>query len=72
MPSSDNAVYKMLELTGTSDKSCDDAVQNAIARASKTVRNLRWFEVIETRGAIEKGKVTQWQVMIKVGFHLDK
>ena len=49
-----NAVYKMLELTGTSTKSCDDAVQNAITRASKTVRNMRWFEVTETRGAIEQ------------------
>jgi len=67
-----NAVYKMLELTGTSTKSCDDAVQNAIKRASKTVRNMRWFEVIETRGAIEDGNVAEWQVTIKCGFRLDK
>ena len=67
-----DAVYKMLELTGTSTKSCDDAVQNAITRASKTVRNMRWFEVLETRGAIENGKVSEWQVTIKCGFRLEK
>jgi dodecin len=67
-----NAVYKMLELTGTSTKSCDDAVQNAIARAGKTVRNMRWFQVLETRGAIDDGKVTEWQVTVKCGFRLDK
>lgn len=66
-----NHVYKMLELTGTSSKSCDDAVQNAITRAGKTVRNLRWFQVLETRGAIENGKVVEWQVMIKAGFRLE-
>ena len=67
-----NAVYKMLELTGTSPKSSDDAVQNAIARASVTVRNLRWFEVIDQRGAIENGKVAEWQVTVKCGFRLEK
>ncbi|CAN5475377.1 dodecin family protein [soil metagenome] len=67
-----NSVYKMLELTGTSSKSCDDAVQNAIARAGKTVRNMRWFEVLETRGSIEDSKVSEWQVTIKCGFRLDK
>jgi flavin-binding protein dodecin len=66
-----NSVYKMLELTGTSTKSCDDAVQNAIARASKTVRNMRWFQVTETRGAIEEGKVSEWQVTVKCGFRLE-
>ena len=66
-----NSVYKMLELTGTSTKSCDDAVQNAISRASKTVRNMRWFQVTETRGAIEEGKVSEWQVTVKCGFRLE-
>jgi flavin-binding protein dodecin len=67
-----NVVYKMLELTGTSSKSTDDAIQGAIARASQTVRNLRWFEVIDQRGAIEGGQVTEWQVTVKCGFRLEK
>ena len=67
-----NAVYKMLELTGTSTRSSDDAIKNAIARASQTVRNLRWFEVIEQRGAIDGGEVAEWQVTVKCGFRLDK
>lgn len=67
-----NAVYKMLELTGTSGKSSDDAIQNALTRAGKTVRNMKWFEVLDCRGAIENGKVAEWQVTIKCGFRLDK
>src|SRR5262245_1415574 len=67
----DDAVYKMLELTGTSSKSIEDAVQIAISRADQTVRNLRWFEILETRGAIENGRISQWQVMLKAGFRLD-
>jgi flavin-binding protein dodecin len=66
-----NHVYKVIELTGTSPTSVEDAVSGAIARASKTVRNMRWFEVIETRGAIDGGKVGEWQVLIKVGFTLE-
>ena len=65
-------VYKLIELTGTSDRSIEDAVSGAIERASKTVRNMRWFEVIETRGAIDNGKVEKWQVTLKVGFRLDE
>ncbi len=61
-------VYKLLELTGTSANSIEDAVEKALKRAHKTVQNLRWFQVIETRGNIEKGKVDHWQVTIKVGF----
>jgi flavin-binding protein dodecin len=61
-------VYKLLELTGTSATSIEDAVEKALKRAHKTVQNLRWFQVIETRGNIEKGKVDHWQVTIKVGF----
>lgn len=70
MAHTDN-VYKLIELTGTSSNSIEEAVNNAFARASKTVRNMRWFEVIETRGAVEDGKVAQWQVTIKVGFTMD-
>lgn len=61
-------IYKLIELTGTSTKSIEDAVQNAIRRAHKTTKHLCWFQVIETRGNIEKGKVQHWQVTIKVGF----
>ncbi|MEP7015529.1 MAG: dodecin [Verrucomicrobiota bacterium] len=63
--------YKKIELVGSSPKSFDDAVTNAVARAGKTVRNMRWFEVTETRGHIEDGKVNHWQVTLKVGFTLD-
>ena len=64
-------VYKQIELTGSSTKSVEDAVENAISRAAKTVRNMRWFEVTDTRGYIEKGKLHYWQVTIKVGFTLE-
>jgi flavin-binding protein dodecin len=65
-------VYKVLELTGTSAKSSDDAIATAIARASKSVRNMKWFQVSEVRGGIEKSKVAHWQVTIKVGFTLEE
>jgi flavin-binding protein dodecin len=65
-------VYKILELTGSSTKSIEDAVQNAVAKASKTMRNLHWFEVCDTRGHIEDGKVAHWQVTLKIGFRLDE
>ena len=64
-------VYKLIELTGTSSTSIEQAVNNALARAAKTVRNMRWMEVVETRGAIKDGKVDVWQVTVKVGFTLD-
>jgi flavin-binding protein dodecin len=64
-------VYKTIELTGSSPKGLEDAISNAIAKASETVHNLRWFQVIDTRGEIEKGKVAHWQVTMKVGFTLD-
>jgi flavin-binding protein dodecin len=66
-----NHVYKYIELIGSSSTSVEDAVHNAIARASKTVRNMRWFQVTETRGQIENNKVAHWQVTIKVGFTLE-
>ena len=64
-------VYKLIELTGSSPSGIEDAVNNAINRAGKTVRNMRWFEVTETRGHIENGKVQHWQVTVKVGFTLE-
>jgi flavin-binding protein dodecin len=63
-----NPVYKLVELTGTSTTSIEDAVDQAIKRANKTIKNLFWFQVVETRGNIAKGKVHHWQVTIKVGF----
>lgn len=64
-------VYKHIELTGSSETSIEDAIQRAISRASESVHNLRWFEVIDTRGHIEHGRVAHWQVTLKVGFTLD-
>ena len=63
-----DTVYKLIELTGTSTTSIEDAVAKAIKRAHKTIKNLCWFQVVETRGSIEKGRVQHWQVTIKVGF----
>ncbi|HEX9781242.1 MAG TPA: dodecin [Opitutaceae bacterium] len=65
-------IYKQITLTGTSTESIEQAVQNAIRRASKSVRNMRWFEIIETRGDIADGTVKHWQVTMKVGFTLDE
>ena len=67
-----NHIYKHIELTGTSPVSIDQAIKNAIERAAKTIHNMRWFEVIDTRGHIDGGKVADWQVTIKVGFTLDE
>ncbi len=64
-------VYKKLELVGSSQTGIEDAVQNALARASKTVRNMRWFEVTETRGHLEENKINHWQVTVKIGFTLE-
>lgn len=64
-------VYKVVELTGSSHTGVEDAVRNAIARASETVRNMRWFEITDTRGHIEGNSIGHWQVTIKVGFTLD-
>ena len=65
-------VYKLLELTGSSKSSIEDAVQNAIVKASKTIRNMHWFQVTETRGQIADGKIAHWQVTLKVGFTLEE
>ena len=64
-------VYKLIELTGTSAVSIEEAVNHAIHRAHQTIKNLSWFQVIETRGNINKGKVRHWQVTIKVGFTVE-
>jgi flavin-binding protein dodecin len=64
-------VYKKIELTGSSTKSIEDAIHNAIAQASKTLRNMRWFEVVDVRGHIEDAAVQHWQVTVKVGFTLE-
>lgn len=63
--------YKIIELVGSSKVSIEDAVQSAVAKASATLRNLRWFEVVETRGYVEEGKVAYWQVTVKIGFTLE-
>lgn len=64
-------IYKHIELTGSSKTSMEHAIEAAIAKAAETVRNMRWFVVTETRGAVENQKVAYWQVTIKVGFTLD-
>ena len=64
-------VYKTLELVGSSTTSADDAVKRAVARAAQTVRQLRWFQVLDTRGHIENGAVAHWQVTVKIGFTLE-
>jgi dodecin len=64
-------VYKLLELTGSSTDGLEEAIQNAISKAAKTLHNLHWFQVVDTRGQIEDGQVAHWQVTLKVGFRLD-
>jgi flavin-binding protein dodecin len=64
-------IYKVVELVGTSESSIEDAIQSAISRARETLRNLRWFEVVQTRGHIEDGNVRHYQVTLKVGFTME-
>ena len=64
-------VYKALELTGSSPTSSDDAVRVALAKASESIRDIRWFEVLDTRGHVKDGKVAHWQVTVKVGFTIE-
>ena len=64
-------VYKLLELVGSSPIGTDDAIRNAIATAARTVRNIDWFEVVETRGHVVNGAVAHFQVTLKVGFRLE-
>lgn len=65
-------IYKKIELTGSSTAGMQQAIENAISKASQTVRDMRWFEVVETRGHIVDGKIAHWQVTIKVGFTLSE
>ncbi|MFN8474314.1 MAG: dodecin [Anaerolineae bacterium] len=64
-------VYKVIEIVGSSSKGSDDAVRNAIERAKETVRNMRWFQVTETRGYIDEDGLAYWQVTLKIGFTLE-
>jgi dodecin len=64
-------IYKTIELVGSSTVGIEDAIRKAIAKAAETVRNLRWFEVTETRGYIEGGQVAHWQITLKIGFTLE-
>lgn len=63
-------IYKKIELVGSSPVSIEEAVKNAVSRAAETIRNMRWLEVIETRGHIEDGRIAHWQVTVKIGFTL--
>ena len=64
-------VYKVVELVGSSEDSIEDAIRSAIKRADQTLRSIRWFEVVQSRGQVESGGVRHFQVMLKVGFTLE-
>lgn len=64
-------VYKIIELTGSSSKSVEAAVENAVSRAAQTVRNMRWLQVTETRAHLEANKIADWQVTVKIGFTME-
>lgn len=64
-------IYKHIELTGSSEQGIQPAIENAIAKAAESLHGMRWFEVVDTRGHVEHGRVAHWQVTIKVGFTLD-
>lgn len=64
-------IYKITEITGSSTKSYQDAIENAITRTAKTIRHMQWFEVVNMRGHVEDGKVAHWQATIKIGFTLE-
>ena len=70
-PMADDHIYRVIELVGTSEKSIEDAIQTAIERAHKTLRNLRWFEIVRQTGQIDRGKVRHFQVTLKVGFTME-
>ncbi len=65
-------VYKLIELTGTSSTSIEEAVEHALERAHRTIKNLSWFQVLETRGNLQEGKIHHWQVTLKVGFGVEE
>jgi hypothetical protein len=64
-------IYKKIEVIGTSEASLEDAIQSAVAKSAESVRNMRWFEVVETRGRIEDQSVAEWQVTVKIGFAVE-
>jgi len=64
-------IYKSIEITGTSSTSIEDAVNKAVHRAHQTIKHLSWFEIVDTRGSIEKGKIKHWQVTLKIGYELE-
>ena len=67
-----NHVYKTIEITGSSSTGTDEAVRSAVQRAAKTIHDLRWFQVIETRGEIHDGNIPRWQITMKIGFTLEE
>lgn len=64
-------VYKQIEITGSSRKGVQEAIEHAISRASKTIHQIRWFQVTDTRGYVEENKISYWQVTLKIGFSVD-
>jgi flavin-binding protein dodecin len=64
-------IYKVIEMAGSSDSSIEDAIERAVSKASQSIRHLRWFEVVQTRGHIQDGRVAHYQVMLKIGFQLE-
>ena len=67
-----NHVYKLVDIVGTSTTGTDDAIRNAVETAAKTIRNIDWFEVIETRGHVANGQIAHYQVTLKLGFRLEE
>ena len=65
-------IYKKVELVGSSSEGMQQAIENAVAKANESIRNMRWFEVVETRGQISEGAIAHWQVTVKIGFTLDE
>ncbi|MDX1589131.1 MAG: dodecin [Oleiphilaceae bacterium] len=65
-------VYKKVEIVGSSPKSIEEAIENALSTASRSIKNLEWFEVQETRGHVENGRVGHYQVVLKVGFRIEE
>jgi flavin-binding protein dodecin len=64
-------VYKKVEIVGSSPNSFQEAIENGVSKAAETLHNLRWFEVVDTRGQLDEGKIAHWQVTLKIGFTLD-
>jgi len=67
----DEHIYKTIELTGSSKTGIEDAVKNAITKAAESVHNLRWFQIVDSRGYIENDAVSYWQVTLKIGFTVE-